>query len=146
MGKKYDGRSTDAWAVGVVLFALITGEMPFIELDSRRTYLMKIAKGEYAWPKEKSSIDNSGQLVSPISPEGGHPTTTDSPMNTATRLATPALKSLVGSLLVRDPEKRLKVDDVWNSEWMNGIGRPEKVLGWVSERDEVESFAKEVEL
>ncbi|ORY39738.1 kinase-like domain-containing protein [Leucosporidium creatinivorum] len=111
MGRKYDGRKTDAWALGVVLFAIITGVMPFVEEPEgakgkgRRGYLLKIAKGEYRWPALND--DDSARLVSP------------------------SVKALAARLLVRDPEKRAKVDDVWESEWMQGDGRPERVDGFV---------------
>lgn len=34
MGKPYDGRETDAWALGVVLYGLIIGELPFDREES----------------------------------------------------------------------------------------------------------------
>jgi tRNA (cytidine32/guanosine34-2'-O)-methyltransferase len=59
MGNPYDGRDTDSWAVGVILFALVTGELPFDRVTSatahdeeaqRRKRIMAIAKGDYKWP------------------------------------------------------------------------------------------------
>jgi len=71
MAQPYDGRRTDAWACGVVLFALATRVLPFdvdvsrfshgasgretgskIRKDSKRSYMLRIAKGEYHWPGE----------------------------------------------------------------------------------------------
>lgn len=108
MGKQYDGRQTDTWALGVVLFAIITGELPFMEEieGKRRAYLMKVAKGQYTWPEQGT--------------EGA-------------RLATPELKELVHRLLTREPEKRARVEDIWRSDWMQGSGRPEIVQGWISQ-------------
>lgn len=122
MAMKYDGRQTDAWACGVVLFALATRLLPFDQnggsasdlggsgLPSpsgsvsssihmggekgRRSYLIRIAKNEYTWP---------------TTPEGQ-------------RLATPGLKRVVERLLVRDPKRRATVADLWDDEWMNGEG------------------------
>ncbi|KAJ7611651.1 kinase-like protein [Roridomyces roridus] len=70
-GRKYDGRETDAWACGVVLYALCTRRLPFGEgvsspvlggrinreggaresAAARRHWLMSIARGEYEWPE-----------------------------------------------------------------------------------------------
>lgn len=107
MGKKYDGRQTDVWALGVVLYAIITGEMPFVEEADRkrRAYLMKVAKGQYAWPSEGTE---------------------------AGRLVTEDLKELVGRLLEREPEKRATVEEIFELKWMRGEGATEKVMGWVS--------------
>ncbi|KAL1916714.1 uncharacterized protein VTP21DRAFT_5418 [Calcarisporiella thermophila] len=50
VGRAYDGRETDAWSMGVVLYALIVGRLPF-EADAatgQRGMLHRIARGEYA--------------------------------------------------------------------------------------------------
>ncbi|KAJ9100076.1 hypothetical protein QFC19_005756 [Naganishia cerealis] len=114
MGMPYDGRNTDAWAVGVILFALVTCELPFDvsrsegngsgnfttkaghvhspeDADSsRRKQLMRIARGAYEWPRDKGS-------------EG--------------------IKRVVAKLLVRDPARRSRIDRrLWDEIWMNGPG------------------------
>ncbi|GAA5905594.1 hypothetical protein JCM6882_008723 [Rhodosporidiobolus microsporus] len=189
MGKKYDGRATDAWALGVVLFAIITGVMPFVEEPDagpkgRRAYLLKIAKADYRWPGQRggsrlstasSSASMGGSSPSPTkSMQGfGHtpssslssvstsatsppPTTTTFPRSSdplalslpavsgpassaavppSTRLVTPPVQSVVARLLVRDPAKRAKVDDLWSEEWMReGEGRVRPVRGVVRRR------------
>jgi len=130
MGKRYDGRQTDAWALGVVLYALLVGHLPFVEdagiaspdgpnisqispstkgsLRSRKAYLLKIAKGEYHWPAMK--LGPSGETIQ-----------TDQ-----TRLVNEHSKALVGGLLTRDAKKRLTTEDLWDLEWMSGPGMPEK--------------------
>lgn len=96
MAKAYDGRETDSWAMGVVLFALIAGELPFDgpdegrgEREERKRRMMRIAKGQYTWPEGF----------------GSH-----------------SARSLVGRLLVRDPKKRSRVGELWGEEWMSGPG------------------------
>ncbi|KAM0755882.1 kinase-like protein [Meredithblackwellia eburnea MCA 4105] len=171
MGKKYDGRKTDAWALGVVLYALITGGMPFVENSDgkgRKGYLLKIAKAEFRWPSVPgepalASSASSSTNTTPVSPTGSTgmvvktPVSASSTISTtgssegeamsastvtgaraaaalsdAARLVSPAVKFLVSKLMVRDPEKRIKVDDVWDLEWMRGEGRPERLDGWVT--------------
>ena len=120
MGKKYDGRKTDAWALGVVLFSLVTGVLPFVEDEKdprgRKGYLLRIAKAEYRWPTGEGED---------------------------TRLVTTAVKDLVGKLLVRDPEKRVGVEALWEMAWMSGEGRVERESGWISAKEEGEEQERE---
>lgn len=127
MGKPYDGTLTDSWAVGVVLYAIVTGGLPFVEEEEvsrergeglerrvstrggRKGYLLKIAKAEYSWPAPETTIP--GRIA--IGKE---------------------LKDLVSRLLVRDPNKRWRIDgrDLWESEWMRqGEGQVKRVEGIV---------------
>ncbi|GAA5911587.1 uncharacterized protein JCM6883_002414 [Sporobolomyces salmoneus] len=125
MGKLYDGTATDSWAVGVVLYAIATGGLPFVEEEEvsrekgeglerrvstrggRKGYLLKIAKAEYGWPTGEN--EGSGWIDE-------------------------SLKGLVGKLLVRDPTKRWRIDgsQLWEHEWMTrsegGVDRVEGVV------------------
>lgn len=102
MGQMYDGRQTDAWACGIVLYALAIRTLPFDNKGeddgrgSRRRYLVRIAKCEYTWPED------------PV--EG--------------RLATDDLKQVIGRLLVRDPSKRARIVDLWDETFMRSEGAP----------------------
>ena len=59
MGQQYDGRQTDAWALGVLLYALIEGRLPFDPLPGARgdpavlraRTPHRIARCEWAWWK-----------------------------------------------------------------------------------------------
>ncbi|GAA6016884.1 hypothetical protein JCM10207_007836 [Rhodosporidiobolus poonsookiae] len=169
MGKKYDGRLTDAWALGVVLFALITGVMPFVEepgagARGRRAYLLRIAKADYRWPGQThgsrlSTASSSSTSTTP--PSSASPTKLAFPSSArdpslaavsgpassvaappSSRLVTPSVQALVARLLVRDPAKRARLagpggegDEVWESEWMRGEGRPERVRGVMRRRE-----------
>ncbi|KAK6905236.1 CAMK protein kinase [Kwoniella mangroviensis CBS 8886] len=115
MGKPYDGRETDSWAMGVVLYGLVVGELPFDRDDDpsgsvigqgevklrggRRKRMIKIAKCEYTYPRDLRCTNQ--------------------------------VKELIDKLLVRDPKKRLKVNskEIWELDWMNhtkpgGLPRP----------------------
>jgi protein-serine/threonine kinase len=111
-GSMYDGRKTDAWACGVVLYALATRSLPFDRKvpslssshghggangagETRRSYLVRIAQGVYTWPE---------------------------PGTNSSRLSTEGVQKVVGRLLVRDPSKRAWIWNLWNEEWMEGEG------------------------
>ncbi|WWC66813.1 uncharacterized protein I206_100720 [Kwoniella pini CBS 10737] len=122
MGKPYDGRETDSWAMGIVLYGLIFGELPFdresndfnqndnnnnnqnqnqnqneigykLQLNQKlkgRKRMLKIAKCEYEFPLEINlNLKKSEQV-----------------------------KKLIKNLIVRDSKKRLKINQIWDQEWM----------------------------
>ncbi|KAL6308682.1 kinase-like domain-containing protein [Sparassis latifolia] len=142
-GRPYDGRETDAWACGVVLYALATRRLPFdlpmanvahrevvvgearmreVERRERRALLMRIAKGEYSWPDDRASDCADEQSRE-----------TRLGWATGPALAHSAgIRRVVGRLLVRDPHKRSKIIDLWEDEWMHGEGAPLPPLSPVS--------------
>ncbi|MCJ1475268.1 hypothetical protein MMC13_003930 [Lambiella insularis] len=54
MGQDYDGRATDAWALGVLLYAMMEGRLPFDPIPGARRQSPtshRIARCEWSWVK-----------------------------------------------------------------------------------------------
>ena len=54
MGQEYDGRAIDAWALGVLLYALMEGRLPFDPIPGARRQSPtshRIARCEWGWVK-----------------------------------------------------------------------------------------------
>ena len=54
MGQEYDGRATDAWALGVLLYAIMEGRLPFDPIPGARRQSPtshRIARCEWSWIK-----------------------------------------------------------------------------------------------
>ena len=54
MGQEYDGRATDAWALGVLLYAIMEGRLPFDQIPGVRRQSPtshRIARCEWSWVK-----------------------------------------------------------------------------------------------
>lgn len=52
MGQEYDGRATDAWALGVLLYAIMEGRLPFDPVPGARRKSPtshRIARCEWQW-------------------------------------------------------------------------------------------------
>ena len=104
MGSRYDGRHTDAWACGVVLYALTTRRLPFDSPHGgfgprgRKTMLLRIAGCEYSWPKVEGEQPALWRI--------------------------PGVKRIVEKLLIREAQRRWRIDALWQDEWMNGEGAP----------------------
>jgi 5'-AMP-activated protein kinase catalytic alpha subunit len=63
MMKSYDAEKNDVWSLGVVLFAMVTGELPFTDKKISKTY-SKIAQVLYSYPKGKNVSDSLKNLIS----------------------------------------------------------------------------------
>ncbi|KAF8162810.1 hypothetical protein B0H34DRAFT_671957 [Crassisporium funariophilum] len=156
-GFAYDARGTDAWACGVVLYALVGRRLPFGEgvsvagaregegrriggergggagewsLKERRGWLVSIAKGEYEWPGvegEDEGGEDSEELVG------------------AGLVKSRGARRVVGRLLVRDPRKRARIGDLWDDVWMSG-GDEQSQSQSLKGRDERSPVCEEVQV
>lgn len=129
----YDARETDAWACGVVLYALVARKLPFGEdvgvsgalgegsmghiggeraahrlygqnlVAERRRWLMTIARGEWSWPETTPGVGDEGDGEELVG-------------NGLVRSR--GARGIVEKLLVRDPRRRARIVDLWEDEWM----------------------------
>ena len=53
LGQRYNGLKTDLWSLGIILFAMTCGHLPFENKDTTAMY-KKVIKGEYEIPKHLS--------------------------------------------------------------------------------------------
>jgi protein-serine/threonine kinase len=128
--KGYDARETDAWACGIVLYALVARQLPFgegpgqaftengirgeagrgasfVSATERRQWLMKIARGDWVWPE------------SPPSPPLGAVENNHVILQGATLSSSVGARRIVEKLLVRDPSRRSRIIDLLSDDWMD---------------------------
>ncbi|KAL1920171.1 uncharacterized protein VTP21DRAFT_1317 [Calcarisporiella thermophila] len=100
LGRPYDARLTDSWSLGVILYALLVGRLPFNPPsatpttpqsatgygDTKRALLHRIARAEFSFPDEAN-----------ISREA---------------------RGLVRGILHPVPAKRLTVEGMWQHPWV----------------------------
>ncbi|KAJ3450246.1 serine/threonine-protein kinase brsk2-like protein [Anaeramoeba flamelloides] len=62
-GEQYDGKLADIWCCGIILFALLSGRLPF-DSQNIRKLLMKVKRGDYIMPKNLTN--NEKDLIRKI--------------------------------------------------------------------------------
>ena len=151
----YDARKTDAWACGVVLYALVARHLPFGEgvgaqpiggsrigearsvgrgnLAERRHWLMRIARGEYEWPGDQGEGAEESQSKMEIEKEKEKDELVGSDL-----IHSQGARRIVGRLLIRDPKKRARIGDLWDDSWMALSAGGDGV--WWKEREEKELY------
>ncbi|KAI9319839.1 kinase-like domain-containing protein [Dichotomocladium elegans] len=95
-GLGYDGRKTDTWALGVILYALLVGYLPFMYNPSRGEKVShlfyRIISSDYRWPL---SWQQRPELA--VSRQARH---------------------VVGCMLQRNPDKRIALSDIERLDWL----------------------------
>jgi protein-serine/threonine kinase len=124
LGQPYDGRSTDAWALGVLLYALMEGRLPFDpppgKAASRSRAAHRIARCDWMWVKFG---DQDGEW----DPEKGK--------------EWEGARTCVEGLLKKVSRGRKSLEDIEKIEWVQkGI----TVEGGIKRRIEDEAFDEEM--
>ena len=154
--ERYDPRATDAWACGVVLFALCVRRLPFgegmgAEVDGEgvsRGVIREEKLGERGYGGGRRGMeegkDGKGRtadrrkwLMRIARGEYEWPSTRGESAD-GEELRGPRLvessgpRRIVGRLLVRDPARRAAIGDLWDDEWMVGAngGVEGRLVDW----------------
>jgi serine/threonine protein kinase len=85
--QQYCGQQADLWATGVVLYAMLTGQLPFRGKNLKELY-KKIQKGAYLKPTDSNA----------------HPISLSA-------------RDLIGKLLCMEPSKRIDADEALSHPW-----------------------------
>jgi serine/threonine protein kinase len=90
-GRDFDGRAQDAFALGVLLYELLTSSQPFLQADLADVRFRLIQEGKLARVLERQGLDLQPDAV-----------------------------ELLEGLLAADPARRLSVEDALAHRWLVG--------------------------
>ena len=98
LGKNYDPRLTDIWALGVILYTIVVGHLPFYHRNGEKLQSMyhRIAHVDYKYPSGVE-IDKDA-------------------------------KNLIGSILKYTPKSRATLDQILAHPWLKNIDTNEKSI------------------
>lgn len=91
LGEPYDGTKVDVWGLGLMLYILLYGGNPFMQINDNET-LTKILDCSFATPI-RVNVDYDAV-------------------------------ELLRSLIKRNPDKRLPIDDILKHKWFSGVPKP----------------------
>ena len=133
-GRPYDGRESDAWACGVVLYALVTRRLPFDNRDAAPQEEGVRHEDRYAegaprrvrGPRRDERSERRALLMRIAKGEYTWPEVppAEPPLRGTALAYSEGMRRIVARLLVRDPKKRARVAQLWDDEWMHAEGAP----------------------
>lgn len=133
MGRSYDGRETDAWACGVVLYALIVGELPFDRPPAGSVFNNPGSSNQPSPNPNASPYPNGSHSYSSDTHERNRPRSDSETSNERRKrmmriakgsytwpegIGSDGVRALVKGLLTREPGRRMRVRDIWGERWM----------------------------
>ena len=91
---RYDGRKADAWSVGIVLFMMLTGVPPFETADTGDSRFLLVRDGKIRQMVRDWGVDGFSEHA----------------------------MAVLAGLLTVDPEKRMTLEQAWQSDWLKSLG------------------------
>ena len=132
--KHYDGRKSDVWACGVVLFAMLNGRLPFhgFKLRSLRSWAAfvdiasKMSNGRYRALVRAQFVTTSGRTSSPATPNllrsSSSVGSTGSETSLGSRrdiLCSSGAQQIIQDMLTFSPEQRPDTDELSFHAWLH---------------------------
>jgi len=100
MSQPYEGRKTDVWSLGVVLYEMVFGHCPFVVSPEGKTYQTQLGELYKKIQNEPVSLEKEGSKISPD------------------------LQDLVQKILTKNPNERISVDEILQHPWCTTLPVP----------------------